>query len=88
MNELFALADSLEARFLKAQAFFGRLPAAILAKAFRSELVPQDESDESAAVLLERLRDAENSRPVGRARSKRTSEQLKFDIESACDMKP
>lgn len=56
VNELFALADSLEARFAKAQAFFDRMPAAILAKAFRGELVPQNPDDEPAKVLLERLR--------------------------------
>ena len=56
VNRLFALADSLEARFDKAQAFFERMSGALLAKAFRGELVPQNPDDESAAVTLERLR--------------------------------
>ena len=34
----------------------GHLDAAVLAKAFRGELVPQDPTDEPAGVLLERIR--------------------------------
>jgi type I restriction enzyme S subunit len=34
----------------------GRLDEAILAKAFRGELVPQDGNDEPAENLLERIR--------------------------------
>ena len=33
-----------------------KLDQAILAKAFRGELVPQDPNDEPAAALLERIR--------------------------------
>jgi type I restriction enzyme S subunit len=33
-----------------------KLTSLILAKAFRGELVPQDEQDEPAAVLLERIK--------------------------------
>jgi len=40
-----------------------RLEAAILAKAFRGELVPQDPNDESASVLLERIRAARTAAP-------------------------
>ena len=36
--------------------WFDRLEAAILAKAFRGELVPQDPNDEPASVLLDRIR--------------------------------
>jgi type I restriction enzyme S subunit len=35
-----------------------RLTPALLAKAFRGELVPQDPNDEPASVLLERIRAA------------------------------
>lgn len=34
-----------------------RLTQAILAKAFRGELVPQDPSDEPASALIRRIRD-------------------------------
>jgi type I restriction enzyme S subunit len=55
---LFALADQLEARLTAARKVVDRLTPALLAKAFRGELVPQDPSDEPASVLLERIRAA------------------------------
>ena len=58
VEALFALADSLEARHIKGKRHFDRLPASVLAKAFRGELVPQNPDDESAQILLERLRAA------------------------------
>ena len=54
----FTLADQLEARLRSARKVVDRLTPALLAKAFRGELVPQDPSDEPASVLLERLRAA------------------------------
>jgi type I restriction enzyme S subunit len=53
---LFALADKIEARFKRAQARVEQLTTALLAQAFRGELVPQDPADEPASVLLERIR--------------------------------
>lgn len=55
VNALFALADRLEARLKGAQAAAERLTLALLAKAFRGELVPQDPNDEPASELLHRL---------------------------------
>jgi type I restriction enzyme, S subunit len=52
----FARADRLEAEAARARALLDRLEAAILARAFRGELVPQDPSDEPAAALLARIR--------------------------------
>jgi type I restriction enzyme, S subunit len=52
---LFAFADRLEARLQAAQTAASRLTPALLAKAFRGELVPQDPADEPAADLLRRL---------------------------------
>lgn len=55
VDVLFAFADRLEARLEKAQAAADRLTPALLAKAFRGELVPQDPADEPAAELLKCL---------------------------------
>lgn len=52
----FARADRLEAEAAKARALLDRMEAAILARAFRGELVPQDPADEPASVLLDRIR--------------------------------
>jgi len=56
VEELFALADQIEARYGKAKAHVEKLTPSILAKAFRGKLVPQDPNDESAEKLLERIR--------------------------------
>src|SRR5262245_21589004 len=56
VETLFAFADRLEARYNAAHAHVERLTPALLAKAFRGELVPQDPNDEPASVLLERIR--------------------------------
>ena len=55
VETLFAFADRLEARLAQAQTAAMRLTPALLAKAFRGELVPQDPNDEPAAELLRRL---------------------------------
>ena len=55
VERLFALADSIEQRYKKAQAFIDKLTPSLLAKAFRGELVPQDPNDEPASVLLGRI---------------------------------
>ncbi|MCC6926514.1 hypothetical protein [Novosphingobium sp.] len=56
LNAAFTRADRLEAEAARARALFDRLEAALLAKAFRGELVPQDPNDEPAQVLLDRIR--------------------------------
>jgi type I restriction enzyme S subunit len=56
VEALFSLADQLEARLTSARRIVERLTPALLAKAFRGELVPQDPNDEPASVLLERIR--------------------------------
>jgi type I restriction enzyme S subunit len=56
VESLFALADAIEARYQVARAQVEKLTPALLAKAFRGELVPQDPNDEPAAVMLERVK--------------------------------
>jgi hypothetical protein len=56
VEALFAYADRLEARYTTARAQVECLTSALLSKAFRGELVPQDPNDEPASVLLERIR--------------------------------
>lgn len=56
VEELFSYADRIEARYHAARARVDKLTPAILAKAFRGGLVPQDPNDEPASVLLERIR--------------------------------
>ena len=55
IEQLFALADQLEARVSAAQQRIDTLTQSLLAKAFRGELVPQDPIDEPASALLERI---------------------------------
>lgn len=52
----FARIDRLAAEAKRALELVGKLDEAILAKAFRGELVPQDDNDEPAEKLLERIR--------------------------------
>jgi hypothetical protein len=56
VETLFAYADRLEAQYQKARTHIDLLTPALLDKAFRGELVPQDPNDEPASVLLERIR--------------------------------
>lgn len=73
VEKLFAFADRLEKRLSQAQAAVQKLTPALLAKAFRGELVPQDPNDEPASELLKRLQESrtESAKP-SRARKPRT----------------
>jgi type I restriction enzyme S subunit len=55
VEELFTYADRIEARYQAARRRVEKLTPAVLAKAFRGELVPQNPDDEPASVLLERI---------------------------------
>ena len=73
INRLFALADSIEKQAAAGTARVEKLTQAILAKAFRGELVPQDPDDEPASILLDRIRVARaaGSKPSKVKRGKR-----------------
>jgi type I restriction enzyme S subunit len=78
VEALFALADKIETRVRAATARVEKITQAILAKAFRGELVPteaelarqEDRSYEPASVMLERIRaERERSSRTARTRS-------------------
>ncbi|MCG5236129.1 restriction endonuclease subunit S [Xanthobacter oligotrophicus] len=58
--------DRLAAEAASARKLIDRLDQALLAKAFRGELVPQDPADEPASVLLERIRTERGTAPKAR----------------------
>lgn len=72
VEKLFTFADRLEEHLSQAQAAVQKLTPALLAKAFRGELVPQDPNDEPASELLKRLQESrtESTKP-SRARKPR-----------------
>ncbi|MFC7298072.1 restriction endonuclease subunit S [Herminiimonas aquatilis] len=63
VDALFAIADKLEASLATARKRVEQLTPAILAQAFRGELVAQDPSDEPASALLARITDATVPKP-------------------------
>lgn len=68
VESLFAWADRLEARLAAAREQTDRLIPALLAKAFRGELVPQDPADEPAAELLARVLQSKTDTGAGLSR--------------------
>jgi type I restriction enzyme, S subunit len=62
VSRIFSEADS-------ASKLIDHLDQAVLAKAFRGELVPQDPNDEPASVLLERIR-AERAAEPGKVKAR------------------
>jgi type I restriction enzyme S subunit len=74
VDALFRLADAIEKRVAAAMARVEKLTQAILAKAFRGELVPteaelarrDDRPYEPASVLLERIRTEQANSPGGK----------------------
>ncbi|MFK5986115.1 MAG: restriction endonuclease subunit S [Pseudomonadota bacterium] len=57
VESLFTLAKKVEKQYSAAKARTNRLTQSTLAKAFRGELVPQDEHDEPASELLTRIKE-------------------------------
>ena len=70
VEALFAKADRIEAQYKNARQQVDRLTPALLAKAFRGELVPQDPKDEPASVLLERVKEARSATQPAKAKRK------------------
>jgi type I restriction enzyme S subunit len=88
IENLFSLAHQLEARLTTARKVVDRLTPALLAKAFRGELVPQDPGDEPASVLLERIRAARQAeagagKPSRRGRPKAAANPDQLPLDAA-----
>ncbi len=66
IDRAFAEIDRLTAEATAARRLLDRLDQAVLAKAFRGELVPQDPADEPASVLLDRIRAERAAAPKAR----------------------
>jgi type I restriction enzyme, S subunit len=64
IESAFAKIDRLAQEAKRALELVGRLNEAILAKAFRGELVPQDDNDEPAELLLARIRAERETAPI------------------------
>jgi type I restriction enzyme S subunit len=60
VEDLFAKADAIEAYYTSLKEKIDNLPQALLAKAFRGELVSQDSNDEPSSILLERIKAVKN----------------------------
>lgn len=69
----FAWIDRLAAEATSARKLIDKLDQAVLAKAFRGELVPQDPDDEPASVLLERIRAERETVPTAKPRRGRAA---------------
>jgi type I restriction enzyme, S subunit len=69
LEAFFSRADRFDGEAARGCALLGRLESAILAKAFRGELVPQDPNDEPASVLLDKIRAQQDC--ASKAKSKR-----------------
>ncbi|NIE79652.1 restriction endonuclease subunit S [Asaia sp. As-1742] len=69
----FAWIDRLAAEATSARKLIDHLDQAVLAKAFRGELVPQDPNDEPASVLLDRIRAERETAPRAKRGRKKTA---------------
>jgi hypothetical protein len=76
VEALFAFVDRLESSYTTARTQVERLTPALLAKAFRGELVPQDPNDEPASELLARLQAARAAAPA-KTKTRRGGGRLK-----------
>jgi type I restriction enzyme S subunit len=83
VESAFTRADRLEAEAARALALLDRLETAILTKAFKGELVPQDPNDEPASVLLERTKAARSQQAQSQPKRGRKAPVPKAPREKA-----
>lgn len=90
VEALFRKADAIEVHYQKAKHYFDKLTQAVLAKAFRGELVPQDPDDEPASVLLDRIRaetDKKKVVPITKREGKRYGTAEPVDLPMVAEEK-
>jgi len=68
VESIFTMADTVEKQYLDVKARTNRLTQSILAKAFRGELVAQDENDEPAEKLLSKIQNELKNKPKNATR--------------------
>ena len=66
VDDLFSWIDRIAHEHENAAYLLSNLDQAVLAKAFRGELVPQDPDDEPASVLMERIREERAKQPMAK----------------------
>lgn len=71
INVAFAWLDKIATEYARAERLLPKLDHAILAKAFRGELVAQDPNDEPAAEMLARIRSASDDSTPSTRRGRR-----------------
>ena len=83
IEELLALVDDLETNKTDLQSYIKQAKSKVLEMAVRGELVPQNPEDESASVLLERIKKEQKcskSKGKNTAHNTHYEEELPFDI--------
>jgi type I restriction enzyme S subunit len=83
VESLFTMADTVEKQYKAAKARTNRLTQSILAKAFCGELVEQDENDEPASQLLERIKKQLVDTPKPPQQTPSTKEKEDVEIKVA-----
>lgn len=86
IESAFARMARLAAEAKRARELVARLDEAILAKAFRGELVPQDENDEPAELLLARIRAEREAAPKATRRTRNATSKLTADRKRTTEM--
>ena len=82
VESLFAKADQIEASYQKLKAKIEQLPQAMLAKAFRGELVEQLPTDGDARELLEEIRKANTGlEKGGRTKKMKENDEVRMVAE-------
>ena len=76
LEEAYASTQEIESAYSASEDELTRLDQSILAKAFRGELVPQDQNDEPASVLLDRIRHEREASVVKKSNRRYTKERL------------